>query len=269
MAENFKKKTVSETGGPISLWGILRKSLLFAEISMIAYFDEKRVVPEAESMGFHHIDFVDLDGAQAYIFSNDIDIVIACRGTETNDFNDIKADLKVLPILAETIGRVHRGFKKEVDDLWPAIEKKIIHSEKKLWFCGHSLGGAMATICAGRCMLSHIKSNPIGLFTYGSPRVGTKKYVNHCVVNHTRWINNNDIVTRVPPMWMGYRHVGEEKYLNAYGKIRKMSGFQRVKDRIRGFFIGLGQGRIDHFSDHRITIYVEYIKEALEESGEH
>ena len=267
MSQN-SKKIVSKIDGPIADWGILRKSLLFAEISMISYLEEKRVLLRTESMGFTDIKFMDFDGAQACILSNEMDIVIACRGTELADFNDIKADLKVFPVMAETIGRVHRGFKKEVDDLWPEIEKKLIDNKRKLWFCGHSLGAAMATICASRCRLSHIESNPIGLFTYGSPRVGTRKYMNHCVVNHTRWVNNNDIVARVPPAWMGYRHVGNEMYLNAYGKVRRISGFQRFKDRIRGIIFGLRKGRIDNFSDHSISLYMEYIKEAFLESGE-
>ena len=56
-------------------------------------------------------------------------------------------------VLAETAGRVHRGFKREVDDLWPRLEKALKNNTLPLWFAGHSLGGAMATICASRCQL--------------------------------------------------------------------------------------------------------------------
>ena len=43
------------------------------------------------------------------------------------------------------------------------IEKSLkANKTKKVWFCGHSLGGAMATICAGRCFLSEIPSMPRG-----------------------------------------------------------------------------------------------------------
>jgi triacylglycerol lipase len=55
----------------------------------------------------------------------------------------------------------------------------------------------MATICAGRCFLSEIDSLPYALYTYGSPRVGDKRFVNFVELNHARWVNNNDIVTRV------------------------------------------------------------------------
>ena len=168
------------------------------------------------------------DGSQAYLFENDQDCVVACRGTEPNEWNDIRADVNAIHAVAETVGRVHRGFKREVDDLWPGLEKALIDNTKTLWFIGHSLGGAMAAICAGRCKLSHIRSNPAGLYTFGSPRVGTKRYINHAQITHIRWINNNDIVTRVPSRWLGYRHSGEEVYLNAYGKVRKLTGWQRT-----------------------------------------
>ncbi len=171
--------------------------------------------------------------------------------------------------MAETLGQqVHRGFKKEADDLWPIAESDCWKTRGRMWLCGHSLGGAIATIYAGRCKMPYIKTNPVELFTYGSPRVGTKKYVAHCTVKHVRWVNNNDIVTRVPPAWMGYHHVGEEMYLNAYGKVRTHTPYQRVKDRYRGVILGLKAGKIDHFSDHAIVRYIEYLYAVLLESGE-
>ena len=124
----------------------------------------------------------------------------------------------------------------------------------------------MATICAGRCYLSHIPAMPQRVYTYGAPRVGTKRYVQNVDLNITRWVNNNDVVARVPPTWMGYRHVGSRMYLNAYGKVRKLSKQQRVKDRWRGFVEGVKQGKVDHFSDHAIAQYVAHIADAVEEA---
>ncbi len=127
---------------------------------MLSYLkpDEARI--GVKPLGFKEVIFYEKDGAQAYSFISDTDHVIACRGTEPSEWNDLKADLNASTALAETIGRVHRGFKKEVDDLWPVLETALKNNTRKLWFTGHSLGGAMATICAGRCLLSHIDSNP-------------------------------------------------------------------------------------------------------------
>ena len=254
-----------EHSGPIAPLDRLSASLLFAEVSRIAYLEPEAVEHYLPRLGLHVEHFADRDGAQAYLFGNETDVIVACRGTEPNDWNDVKADANALMVLAETVGRVHRGFKREVDDLWPAIEKLIAEEERDLWFTGHSLGGAMATISAGRCFLEHIPASPKGVYTYGAPRVGTARYINHATVDLTRWVNNNDIVPRVPPTWLGYRHAGRRFYINTYGKVRRMSKRQRMKDRWRGFWLGLKEGKVDHFSDHAIARYVEHIANAVSE----
>jgi triacylglycerol lipase len=244
---------------------LLRKSLLFVELANLSYLTRAEAGRGAYELGFPEIRFYERDGAQAYIFANANDAVVTCRGTEPHDWNDVRADLNLSVVVAETAGWVHRGFKQEVDDLWPRLQQALVANRRPLWFTGHSLGGAMAAICAGRCKLSHIRSNPRALFTFGSPRIGSGRYVNHVSIEAYRWVNNNDIITRLPPAWLGYRHKGQEIYLNAYGEIRQHTPWQRVKDRWRGFVHGLREGRFDHFADHSIGRYVEHIRAAVEE----
>jgi len=248
---------------PIQSLTLGEKSLLFAKLSQIAYYNVNEAKKQAKALGFGTIEFYNRDGAQAYRFMNKHDLVIACRGTEPTEFGDIKADLNALPVLAETVSRVHKGFKKEVDDLWPMVEEDInrkVNQDKALWFCGHSLGGAMATILASRCWYCQELGDPIELFTYGSPRVGWKGYCETIKVEHHRWVNNNDIVTTVPPRLLGYRHHGTEHYLNSWGNVRNASGWQKFKDKWRGFISGILQGKIDNFSDHSIDLYIEYLE---------
>lgn len=255
-----------EHEGPIDALDRLRASLLFAQISRISYLQPEAVTVYIPRLGLGLETFADRDGAQAYIFGNNTDIVVACRGTEPNDWNDVKADVNALMVVAETVGRVHRGFKREVDDLWPELERDIATDKRTLWFTGHSLGGAMATISAGRCYLSHIPAIPKAVYTFGAPRVGTKRYINSVEVDLTRWVNNNDIVPRIPPTWLGYRHTGSRIYINTYGNVRKMTKRQRIKDRRRGFFQGLKEGKVDHFSDHAMANYVTHIANAVDEA---
>jgi triacylglycerol lipase len=250
--------------GPIGEMTFLEKSLLFAELSMISYNDEDEARRACDIIGFDDITFYDRDGSQAFRFRNDNDCVVACRGTEPNEWNDIKADANAASVLAETTGKVHRGFKQEVDDLWPMLETALLNNEQPLWFCGHSLGGAMATICAGRCFLSHINSNPEQLYSYGSPRVGNNRYVNYVKLDHFRYVNNNDIVTRVPPILLGYRHCGQEVYLNRNGEIQQIGHINRRRDRWKGFLSGLMKWKIDHFDDHSIHRYIDAILAAVE-----
>jgi triacylglycerol lipase len=243
----------------------LEKSSLFAKLASIAYMNKNDATKAVKKLGFTTVEFYDRDGAQAYRFMNKTDLVIACRGTEPTQFNDIKADLRAVPVMAETVSRVHKGFKTEVDDLWPMICEDIdrkVNLKKQLWFCGHSLGAAMATIMASRCKHNDSLNDPIELYTYGSPRVGWKAYCKSLNVIHHRWVNNNDIVTRVPLAIMGYVHHGEEHYINAYGQVRNPTGWQRIKDRFRGMWMGLKKGKIDNFGDHNMSDYIKHIEGA-------
>lgn len=245
----------------------IQRSLLFARLSEISYLDQKKVVKEAKKLGFDQVEFYDVDGAQSYRFQNKTDCIISCRGTQPTQWNDIKADLRAWPVISETVSRVHKGFKKEVDDLWPLVKEDIMSLDNSttLWFCGHSLGAAMATIMSSRCLFDKKLADPEELYTYGSPRVGWPKYAKSLGVKHHRWVNNNDIVTRVPFQLMGYRHHGTEHYLNAYGKLRTPNTWQRIKDRIRGIVIGLKKGKIDSFADHSITQYANYLEKISKE----
>jgi triacylglycerol lipase len=241
------------------------RSLLFAKLSSIAYSNIKEVKRQAKQLGFTTVEYYDKEGAQAYRLMNKTDLVIACRGTQPSEFADIAADLKATPVKAETISRVHRGFKQQVDDLWPMIAEDIarpVNMKKTLWFCGHSLGAGMATIMSSRAKFNEDLNDPIELYTYGCPRVGWHAYAKSLGVVHHRWRNNNDIVTTVPLAIMGYKHCGTQHYINAYGNKRTPTGWQMFKDRMRGMWMGIKQGKIDNFSDHSIAEYIHHIEKA-------
>ena len=249
----------SKIEGPIAELSHLERSLLMAEISMMSYLNVKQCNIAAGHIGFSQGKFFDRSGSQAYWFQSEYDSVVVFRGTEADDWNDIKADANAIAALAETVGKVHSGFKGEVDEIWPLIEKELEANTKPLWFCGHSLGGALATICGGRCVLSYIKMEPAGVYTFGSPRVGCRRYVNHVPLLHYRWVNNNDIVTRVPPVLLGYRHSGTEQYLDRHGRLRDLKGWRKTGDKLKGFFKELMNFRIDHLGDHGIVAYIDTI----------
>jgi triacylglycerol lipase len=253
----------SDVRGPLASLSFLRRALVMAELSMIAYNDEAEATRAARAIGFTEAKLFDHDGSQAYRFRNEHDLVLACRGTEPNEWNDIQADANAVMSVVGTLGNVHSGFNREVDDLWPLLEDMLSTNRQPIWFCGHSLGGAMSTICAYRCKLSSICQSPQELHTFGSPRVGCRKYVRHAEVIHYRWVHNNDIVTRVPPLWMGYRHCGNEIYLDRFGRIRKLRGVLRTRDRWRGLIAGLWKWKLDLLTDHSIRLYAEHIARAV------
>lgn len=254
----------SDVRRPMKELTFLRRALALAELAMISYNDSNEARRAATEIGFPEAELFDNDGSQAFRFRNAYDCVVACRGTEPTEWNDLKADANAAMAVVGSIGKVHSGFNTEVDDLWPMLEDLLRDNDRPVWFCGHSLGAAMATICASRCIQSAIKSNPEELHTFGSPRVGCRRYVRQRGLKHYRWVHNNDIVTRVPPPWMGYRHGGQEIYLDRHGRIRKLTGVLRSRDRWHGFVGGLLKGSIDQFADHSIHLYTTHIATAVD-----
>ena len=127
------------------------KNYFFAEVSALAYHDGTRAKRELNKIGITNYKFLENDGAQCHIFSDNENIIVAFRGTEPKEMSDVKADLLAIKRKSKTEGRVHMGFKLELRKLWPDIEALLQRNkQKKLWITGHSLGGAMATICASR-----------------------------------------------------------------------------------------------------------------------
>lgn len=231
------------------------RSHKMAIMAQLAYRD-KDAWQDFRDMGYPYHRFFDVDGAQVHIAWNKGEMNLCFRGTEPSEFSDITADLNAFPDRAQVGGWVHNGFQNELEKVWEAVEKTVREkgAKKKLYICGHSLGGAMATVCASRL-------KPLALFTYGSPRVGTRKFVKNIKCVHLRHVNNNDIVPKVPFAIMGYKHHGDLRYINFYGNIRKMSWWQRFKDGWRGRVAAWKKRQpFDGARDHGMQNYVKYLE---------
>ncbi len=259
-----EQKVTIQLDRPISELSWIQKSLLFAELSRLAYAAPDAVEGSVYEAGLDQCLFIARDGAEAYVLGNRFDCIIVCRGTEPNQWNDIKADANAWTVASE-VGRVHSGFHTEVNELWPLLEQQIKENQRPMWFSGHSLGGAMAAVCAVRCKISPIPSNPQAIFSYGAPRVGDRSYTSFLKVKHYRWVNNNDIVPRVPPRWLGYRHMGQEIYINRHGRVSNLRSWLRVRDRFWGLLATLRLWKLDYFSDHSMLDYIGHIRSHYED----
>lgn len=81
-----------------------------------------------------------------------------------------------------------------------------------VFVAGHSLGGALATLCAMDLKL-RLKINDVRLVTFGSPRVGNNVFAHwfdEYIAPHWRFTHNRDVVPSVPPGYMGFSHVAQE-----------------------------------------------------------
>ena len=94
--------------------------------------------------------------------------------------------------------------------LWEVGWRRILGTRI---FTGHSLGGALATLAAAIFQ-------PARLITFGAPRVGDTAFgATMSRVDSRRYVGCCDMVARVPPELLGFRHCGELRYIDHNGVI--------------------------------------------------
>jgi len=228
--------------------------LHFATLAKVAYLTQKDSKPAVHTLGYTKSVLIDHKGAECLVVENSERVVLAFRGTEPKEFSDIKADLKAWKRKSKTWGMVHAGFYEYLNRIWEQVEAYVntpARKKKALYICGHSLGGAMAALAASR-----LQDRVVACYTYGQPRVGGKIWATKCTFEHHRYVNNNDIVPRVPLAVMGFRHRGELHYINYYGYIRKMTPWQIIKDGWRGRIRAWSKLEFfDGARDHSMDLY--------------
>jgi predicted lipase len=151
--------------------------------------------------------------------------VICFRGSHgTADWIDNltfwKKNMVFGPKLHPKFVKIHEGFKTQYLKVQDYLDKKF-YNESNLLICGHSLGGALASICALDFKLTW-KPQDLTCITWGSPRVGGRawaKLFNSTIENSFRYIYKNDIVPKVPTMWMWFKHIKNKIHLNPGGPI--------------------------------------------------
>jgi len=249
-----------------------------AEASLLVYVrDQDFVSGKLAAAGLPHCHFFENCGTQSFIAHNDHFAIICFRGTEVSESADILTDLNLPLTQSDSAGRVHTGFKQALDLVWQQDDcdshnmRKHLnticadHPELKLWFTGHSLGAALATLAAQRYPGTH------NLYTFGSPRVGDQHFADEYRTATYRFVNNNDIVTMVPPA-ISYQHIGQLKYIDDSGQIHdNPNRWSQMKSRITGHLghIGdvlnsWGQGNLaaipsDYLNDHAPIYYVVHV----------
>lgn len=138
---------------------------------------------------------------------------------------DIYLDAKALPAPQREHAPIfdvpiHTGFYQALSSVWEPVNGFIDSLDgKPIWVTGHSLGGAIATLLAYQ-FPAHMQ----GLYTYGSPCVGTGKFADkfgqRLVAERSfRYVHGNDLVAKVLIDTADYQHVGAIKRLEA--KARK------------------------------------------------
>lgn len=147
-------------------------------------------------------------------------LCVCFRGTAS--LADVFTDMKFVIDKPESVNEqdeqegIHAGFKKAyvevrkrlLEELAKEIIKNEVTEEWRVLVCGHSLGGAIATIAAldiAQAMDAEPKPLPkkldVLVYTFGQPRTGDADFVHtfntHPRITHWRVTNDQDLVPKV------------------------------------------------------------------------
>lgn len=256
--------------------------------------DGEMILRELKSWhpGFSEVHTFNNKSSQAFIAKNDGGgslgypgfVIIAFRGTDENadwadNLNVFSVDFPKGRGLAP-LGQVHSGFYNAFLDVWDnkgpedqftmqEILARDDYRKKPFWITGHSLGGAMASMCSFQFTYDDIPF--YGTYTYGQPRACKRSLRRHFNAEakgrYFRFQNNNDVVSRVPQRAAGYTHIGTFIYIDNDQDLTVDAGawfmFEDRVDGLKEFTREKAAGGF--FRDHDISEYIEAIEKNIDE----
>jgi triacylglycerol lipase len=177
-----------------------------------------------------------VDNTQAWLATDDCNIVVAFRGTESpatiDGLKDIlltdAMNLLVVPegrlghdLAAAGVGaRFHKGFADAIAEIWPplaeAVEAEFKRRDRPVWLTGHSLGGALALYAAWLLKRRFIPVHEV--CTFGAPMIGNQAaaeaFNREFAGKIFRYVNGRDPVPKLPTMSLvanEFLHVESER----------------------------------------------------------
>ncbi|CAD7700050.1 unnamed protein product [Ostreobium quekettii] len=174
-------------------------------------------------------------------------VIVAFRGTEQVKWKDLLTDLNFQPVSfnaertdamrpltlrlfdqASKSLQVHKGFLDAYDSIRTRIFSIVdaVTERDAQWSIactGHSLGGALATLCAyelaTRRPAKSGRDPKVEMYNFGSPRVGNRAFAdayNAVVSESWRITSSRDAIPTVPRL-AGYKHVENTVILTGTG----------------------------------------------------
>jgi hypothetical protein len=160
-------------------------------------------------------------------------IVVAFRGSETIENWVTNLNFPKVGAYPKCDGcKVHEGFL----EAWNSVREPIVAEVKRLlveqpkaqvFVTGHSLGAALAALCAAELgASSHSLGFPIeGVYTYGQPRVGNQAFADfYDTGTHVSWrvTHWRDPVPHLPTQSLGFHHTSNEVFYSKDSKTFKV-----------------------------------------------
>ncbi len=245
-------------------------ALALAKIAELTYCSPRVIQSIAlKSWGFTTLEVFPMGCTEAILLAHDQAIIVAFRGSD--DPQDWIKNLNLDLVQGPLRGKTHEGFLQILGQTWEDIRLSICCLKAQarwrghhpaVWFTGHSLGGALATLTAAHFYEQDEQLN--GLYTFGSPRVGDRQFA-RCFNTHfgfrtLRIINKNDPIPSLPPRWLSYAHVGQLYYFNGKGQLQlRSSAGSRLLDGFKVTLSDLFDWDLSAVENHNINTYVRAV----------
>jgi pimeloyl-ACP methyl ester carboxylesterase len=250
-----------------------------ADAALLAYAAPEDAQPRWARAGFTATT-LSADTTQCHVAEREDAVIVSFRGTRVvkaegdptawdlwkelqGVVGDLRADaeLGLVPASPGSDRLVHSGFKRALDAVWEALAGTLhtlraARPERRVWFAGHSLGGALATLAADRWPGAH------GLVTFGSPLVGEETFARTFAIPAWRFVYGRDVVSRIPEVGLRrpplhglarYRAVGEMRRL---GPQRRPGFWARARHALPNLLAGRPWALApDDLNDHAPIYY--------------
>jgi hypothetical protein len=188
-------------------------------------FDQGTIKGKLGPLGFQSVQFFESQGhakqggTHCFLAIHDDAVknnklaVVSFRGTDKDDPTDLLDDVEAKLEDWNGTSQVFRGWKAALAEVRNPLLSAIQPIDYKLLITGHSLGAAMATLLASL-------KEPSALYTLGSPRVGDRNFVASLGgIQSFRYVDCCDVVTELPPAFLGYEHLGVPLYSDRSGNV--------------------------------------------------
>ena len=201
-----------------------RNAWWLADAALLAYWDSDVALPRFKAAGMN-AEFLEAGALQCYLAWTSQFVIVAFRGTEADEWGDVLDDVlfKMEP-WDRPDTHVHGGCKAALERVWETLAARLapLAASRTVWFAGHSLGGALATLAGDRF------ASTAGICTIGSPRVGdgpfARGFDRRFGARALRYVNDADVVTHLPPpgpipLPLVFKHVGGLRHIAPDGGI--------------------------------------------------
>lgn len=238
---------------------IILKFLEYAEDSRNTQYKLKSKYPSCEYIDDEK---TDTQGFMLIVSNKGLkEAIIAFRGSQ--QIRDWLTDLNAWQVEypyenRDTSIRVHKGFMNSYRSVRAQIHNFIAENDVKVvHVCGHSLGGALATLCS--VDLQYNFDIMVSCFSSGNPMVGNRAFVksyNRRVPNSVRTYVRGDIVPKMPPklFWRltgKFSHAGQS---NPIGSPHPLMGLLFL---LKNQFVK--ESFIANITNHSIELYKKYL----------